>query len=40
LQAPSKQLVIFEQSGHAAHHEEGEQFAAFMARVVEEASSN
>ena len=39
LQVPSKQFVNFEQSGHAPHHEEGEQSATFMARVLKEVRS-
>jgi pimeloyl-ACP methyl ester carboxylesterase len=36
LQAPIKELVIFEHSGHRPQFEEPDVFAALMARVVDE----
>lgn len=34
LQAPAKRLVVFDASGHAAHHEEPDRFATVMRQVA------
>jgi pimeloyl-ACP methyl ester carboxylesterase len=39
LQAPSKQLVVFDRSGHVPHLDEPGRFAAFMDQVLRETGS-
>lgn len=36
LEAPSKEMVVFERSGHRPHFEQPEEFVALLKRVVAE----